>query len=199
MRKRGSPQKATLSTPSPRAPHPPPTTVSCLNEGTNQPGCDSLLIDIGVRIRERYELAGELRERYAAAGRSERSEILNGFCLATLSGVKTLARRKATLRQRCHEPRRVWRHFENRFSRGRRSDRADVQRKLMRLLAQARQTTVVGKAGAGCASARYAAIREYSWIRPPSRKERVTGPPAVTVEDGRGTARPRPRCGRARL
>ncbi len=36
-----------------------------------------------MRIRERYELAGELRERYAAAGRSGRSEILNGFCLAT--------------------------------------------------------------------------------------------------------------------
>ncbi len=36
-----------------------------------------------MRVRERYELAGELRDRYAAAGRSERSEILNGFCLAT--------------------------------------------------------------------------------------------------------------------
>lgn len=36
-----------------------------------------------MRIRERYELARELQERYAAAGRSERSEILNGFCLAT--------------------------------------------------------------------------------------------------------------------
>ncbi len=36
-----------------------------------------------MRVKERYELAGELRERYAAAGRSERSEILNGFCLAT--------------------------------------------------------------------------------------------------------------------
>ncbi len=36
-----------------------------------------------MRIRERYELAGELRDRYAAGGRLERSEILNGFCLAT--------------------------------------------------------------------------------------------------------------------
>ncbi len=36
-----------------------------------------------MRVRERYELAGELRDRYAAAGRLERSEILTGFCLAT--------------------------------------------------------------------------------------------------------------------
>ncbi len=36
-----------------------------------------------MRIRERYELAGELRDRYAAAGRVEGSEILDGFCLAT--------------------------------------------------------------------------------------------------------------------
>jgi hypothetical protein len=39
-------------------------------------------------VKERYELAGELRNRYAAAGRSERSEILNGFCLATGYGRK---------------------------------------------------------------------------------------------------------------
>lgn len=36
-----------------------------------------------MRVGERYELAKELRERYAAANRAERSEILNGFCLAT--------------------------------------------------------------------------------------------------------------------
>lgn len=34
-------------------------------------------------VKERYELAGELGDRYAAARRAERSEILNGFCLAT--------------------------------------------------------------------------------------------------------------------
>lgn len=36
-----------------------------------------------MRVRERYELAEELRGRYAAAGRAARTEILNGFCLAT--------------------------------------------------------------------------------------------------------------------
>lgn len=36
-----------------------------------------------MRIRERYELVGELRDRYAAARRAERSEILDSFCLAT--------------------------------------------------------------------------------------------------------------------
>jgi hypothetical protein len=41
-----------------------------------------------LRVKERYELAGELRDRYAAAGRAERSTILNGFCLATGYGRK---------------------------------------------------------------------------------------------------------------
>ena len=36
-----------------------------------------------MRIKERYELASELKERYLAAGRQERSEILDAFCLAT--------------------------------------------------------------------------------------------------------------------
>jgi len=36
-----------------------------------------------MRIRERYELAAELAERYQSAGRRERGEILDGFCLAT--------------------------------------------------------------------------------------------------------------------
>lgn len=36
-----------------------------------------------MRVGERYELARELGERYAAAGRAGRREILNGFCLAT--------------------------------------------------------------------------------------------------------------------
>lgn len=41
-----------------------------------------------MRVRERYELAGELRDRYAAAGRSERTEILSSYCLATGYGRK---------------------------------------------------------------------------------------------------------------
>lgn len=36
-----------------------------------------------MRIRERYELAAELRNRYFAARRPERGEILDAFCLAT--------------------------------------------------------------------------------------------------------------------
>lgn len=36
-----------------------------------------------MRIGERYQLAKELRERYAAADRRGKAEILNGFCLAT--------------------------------------------------------------------------------------------------------------------
>jgi transposase InsO family protein len=36
-----------------------------------------------MRIRERYELAAELGERYRAARRQERGEILNSFCLAS--------------------------------------------------------------------------------------------------------------------
>jgi hypothetical protein len=36
-----------------------------------------------MQIGERYALAGELRERYAAAGKGERGELLDAFCLAT--------------------------------------------------------------------------------------------------------------------
>jgi len=36
-----------------------------------------------MRIKERYALAAELRDRYFAAGRRERGEILDAFCLAT--------------------------------------------------------------------------------------------------------------------
>lgn len=36
-----------------------------------------------MRVAERYELAGELRERYLAGGRRERGQILDAFCLAT--------------------------------------------------------------------------------------------------------------------
>ncbi len=36
-----------------------------------------------MRVKDRYELARELGDRYAAARRAERTEILNGFCLAT--------------------------------------------------------------------------------------------------------------------
>jgi hypothetical protein len=36
-----------------------------------------------MRIKERYQLAAELGERYWAAGRRERSAMLNAFCLTT--------------------------------------------------------------------------------------------------------------------
>jgi len=36
-----------------------------------------------MRIAERYELAAEMRERYAAAGKRLRGELLDAFCLAT--------------------------------------------------------------------------------------------------------------------
>jgi transposase InsO family protein len=36
-----------------------------------------------MRIAERYELAGEMRERYVAAGKRLRGELLDAFCLAT--------------------------------------------------------------------------------------------------------------------
>jgi len=36
-----------------------------------------------MRVKERYELAAELRERYAAATKSERGALLDAFCLAT--------------------------------------------------------------------------------------------------------------------
>lgn len=51
-----------------------------------------------MRIKERYELAADLRVRYLAAGRQERSEILDAFCLATgyerKHGVRVLRGRK---------------------------------------------------------------------------------------------------------
>jgi hypothetical protein len=36
-----------------------------------------------MQIAERYGLAGEMRDRYAAAGKQERGELLDAFCLAT--------------------------------------------------------------------------------------------------------------------
>src|SRR5258708_27787810 len=36
-----------------------------------------------MRIGERYQLATELRDRYWAAGRGERGQLLDAFCLAT--------------------------------------------------------------------------------------------------------------------
>jgi hypothetical protein len=36
-----------------------------------------------MRIKERYQLAADLRERYWAAGRRERGAMLDAFCLTT--------------------------------------------------------------------------------------------------------------------
>src|SRR5207245_2711802 len=36
-----------------------------------------------LRLQDRYELARELRERYVAAGRAGRSELISSYCLAT--------------------------------------------------------------------------------------------------------------------
>ena len=36
-----------------------------------------------MRIRERYELATELKERYRSASKRERGELLDAFCLAS--------------------------------------------------------------------------------------------------------------------
>ena len=41
-----------------------------------------------MRIRERYELAEELRTRYRGAGRVEKGELLDSFCLASGYGRK---------------------------------------------------------------------------------------------------------------
>jgi hypothetical protein len=41
-----------------------------------------------MRIRERYELAEELRYRYRGWGRVERGQLLDSFCLATGYGRK---------------------------------------------------------------------------------------------------------------
>ena len=41
-----------------------------------------------MRIRERYELAEELRSRYRVTGPVERGQLLDSFCLATGYGRK---------------------------------------------------------------------------------------------------------------
>ncbi|MHB1523648.1 MAG: hypothetical protein ACYCYB_06760 [Candidatus Dormibacteria bacterium] len=41
-----------------------------------------------MRIRERYELAEELRARYRGAGRVEKGQLLDSFCLASGYGRK---------------------------------------------------------------------------------------------------------------
>ena len=58
-----------------------------------------------MRIRERYELAEELRSRYRGSGRVERGQLLDSFCLATGYGrkyaIKVLkGRRRLPLRKR---------------------------------------------------------------------------------------------------
>ena len=65
-----------------------------------------------MRVKERYELAGELRNRYAAAGRRQRSELLNGFCLATGYGRKYAIR---VLRGRERKPARLRRPRRRRY------------------------------------------------------------------------------------
>ena len=45
-----------------------------------------------MRIRERYELAEELRSRYQGSGRVERGQLLDSFCLATGYGRKQVPR-----------------------------------------------------------------------------------------------------------
>jgi len=42
-----------------------------------------------MRIAERYELAAEMRERYAAAGKRLRGELLDAFCLALATTAST--------------------------------------------------------------------------------------------------------------
>jgi len=37
----------------------------------------------GMRIRERYKLAAELKDRYRRATKRERGELLDAFCLAS--------------------------------------------------------------------------------------------------------------------
>ena len=41
-----------------------------------------------MRIRERYELAEEVRSRYRGSGRVDRGQLLDSFCLATGYGRK---------------------------------------------------------------------------------------------------------------
>ena len=58
-----------------------------------------------MRIRERYELADQLRSRYLGAGRVERGQLLDSFCLATAyerkCAIKVLKwRRRRPRRQR---------------------------------------------------------------------------------------------------
>ena len=64
-----------------------------------------------MRIRERYELAEELRTRYRGAGRVEKGQLLDSFCLASGYGrkyaVKVLrGRRRLPLRKRVPRQRR---------------------------------------------------------------------------------------------
>ena len=67
-----------------------------------------------MRIRERYQLAAELRTRYRGAGRVEKGELLDSFCLASgygrkyavrvLRGRQRLPLRKRVPRQRRYGP-----------------------------------------------------------------------------------------------
>lgn len=67
-----------------------------------------------MRIRERYELAMELKERYGKATRRERSQLLDAFCLATgyerKHAVKVLGGRKRRSAVSVVRPRR-WRRY----------------------------------------------------------------------------------------
>lgn len=66
-----------------------------------------------MRLRERYELASELRGRYAAAGRRERGQILDSYCLATGYGRKHAIK---VLRGRLRKPaKRVTRLRQRRY------------------------------------------------------------------------------------
>jgi transposase InsO family protein len=63
-----------------------------------------------LRVGERYELARELRERYAAADRGGKAQILDAFCLATGYGrkhaIKVLRGRRRQLRSKARQLRR---------------------------------------------------------------------------------------------
>lgn len=64
-----------------------------------------------MRIREQYELAEELRSRYWGAGRLERGQLRDSFCLATGYGRKYAVtvlrgRRRLPLRKGVPRPKR---------------------------------------------------------------------------------------------
>ncbi len=64
-----------------------------------------------MRIRERYELAEELRSRYRGSGRVERGQLLDSFCLAAGYGrkyaIKVLRwRRRLPLRRKIRRAKR---------------------------------------------------------------------------------------------